>query len=121
MKLSEMTNAQAAEAMIRLSGPFAEICDDEDAVKIVDEYKVRYNKPRFYLLGQLLPQLVSHVLVKHRAALYEIISVLTEQPVGKIDQMNFGETVQILRDSYDDMLASFFTSSGGARKTAGKG
>ena len=108
MKISEMSNKQAKEALIRLSGPFAEICDDEEAVAIVDEYKERITKPTFYAMGQIIPALVKHLLVKHEYALNEIISVLTGWPVAKIDEMNFKETVQVVKDSYDEVLASFF-------------
>lgn len=119
MKLSELSNDQAAEIMIRLSGPLGAICDDEDAVKMVDEYKKRYRMPMFYSVGKLIPQLVGHLMKKHKSDLYEIISILTERKPDEVGQMNFAQTIQALRDSYDETLAVFMKSSASAIGSGG--
>lgn len=120
MKLSEMTNDQAAEVMIRLSGPVGAICDDEEAVQMIEEYKKRYRMPLFYAVGKMIPTLVGYLVKKHKDELYEIISILTETKKADVAQMNFGETVKALRDSYDDTLSVFFRSSGSAIMSAAK-
>lgn len=112
MKLSEMTNDQAADAMIRLAEPIGVICDDEEAVKMIDEYKHRYKMPLFYAVGKMIPTLVGYLLKKRKQELYEIISILSGKKKSEIGKMNFAETVSILRDSYDDTLSVFFRSSG---------
>jgi len=121
MKLSEMTNDQAADVMIRLSGPVSAICDDDEAVKMIDEYKQRYKMPLFYVVGKIIPMLVGYLLKKHRGELYEIISILSGKRKDEVGAMNLAETVAVLRDSYDETLAVFFPSSGKAiRSAAGK-
>lgn len=120
MKLSEMTNDQATEVMLRLSGPFAEICDDEDAVAIVDEYKARYTKPFFYAIGKMIPALTKHLLFKHRDALYEIVSTLSGVPKAKVGGMKLTETVKVIEDSYDEVMETFFHSSGRRKPRQGK-
>ena len=112
MKLSEMTNDQAADAMIRLAEPIGAICDDEEAVKMIDEYKKRYKMPLFYAVGKMIPTLVGYLLKKHKSELYEIISLLSGEKKVDVGNMNFAETVKVLRDSYDDTLSVFFRSSG---------
>ena len=120
MKLSEMTNDQAADVMIRLSEPVGAICDDEEAVQMIDEYKKRYKMPLFYAVGKMIPMLVGYLLKKHKAELYEIISILSGEKSTDVGRMNFAETVKILRDSYDETLSVFFRSSGSAILSAVK-
>jgi len=120
MKLSEMSNDQAAEMMIRLADPVGAICDDEEAVKMIDEYKQRYKMPLFYAVGKMIPALVGYLLKKHKDELYEIISILSGEKKAAVGKMNFAETVKVLRDSYDDTLSVFFRSSGSALLSAVK-
>lgn len=114
MKLSELSNDQAADILIRLSGPVGAICDDEEAVQMIDEYKKRYKMPLFYAVGKMIPTLVGYLLKKHKSELYEIISLLSGEKKADVGNMNFAETVKVLRDSYDDTLSVFFRSSGSA-------
>lgn len=114
MKLSEMTNDQAADIMIRLAEPVGAICDDEEAVQMIDEYKKRYKMPLFYAVGKMIPTLVGYLLKKHKPELYEIISILSGEKKADVGEMNFAETVKVLRDSYDETLSVFFRSSGSA-------
>lgn len=120
MKLSEMSNDQAAEMMIRLADPVGAICDDEEAVKMIDEYKQRYKMPLFYAVGKMIPALVGYLLKKHKDELYEIISILSGEKKTAVGEMNFAETVKVLRESYDDTLSVFFRSSGSALLSAVK-
>lgn len=120
MKLSEMTNDQAAEVMIRLADPVGAICDDEEAVQLIEDYKKRYRMPLFYAVGKMIPTLVGYLLKKHKAELYEIISILSGEKNADVGNMNFAETVKILRDSYDETLSVFFRSSGSAIMSAVK-
>lgn len=112
MKLSELSWDEATAVMVKLAGPFDEICDDDDAVALIEEYKTRYNKPYFYAMGKLIPGLVRHLLVKHSKALVDIVSVLTEHPAKDIGKMNFSQIVGELEASYDDVLATFIKPSG---------
>lgn len=120
MKLSELSNDQAADILIRLSGPVGAICDDEEAVQMIDEYKKRYKMPLFYAVGKMIPTLVGYLLKKHKSELYEIISLLSGEKKSDVGNMNFAETVKVLRDSYDDTLSVFFRSSGSAIMNAVK-
>jgi hypothetical protein len=120
MKISEMTNEQAAEAMIRLSGPFSNICDDEEALNLIDEMGKMKDMPLIKAIAKALPKIVAFGLQKHKADVYEIIGALLMVSTTKVAKMNFAETVKAVRDSYDDMLASFFTQSALAEKVSAK-
>lgn len=111
MKISEMTNDQAAEAMIRLAVPFGNICEDEEALKLLDEYRSMNSLPMLQTIGKMLPKLVSYMLKSHKDDLYEIIGALTFMTADKVAKMNFAETIKVIRESYDEVLASFFPLS----------
>lgn len=126
MKISEMTNEQATEAMIRLSGPISSICDDDEAMALIEEVRKKgeagdKNSKAYALkvVAQMLPQFVAFGLKKHKQDLYEIIGALLMVPVGSVGKMNFAQTVKAVRDSWDDVLASFFTRSGAATDSGG--
>ena len=122
MKISEMNCDQATECMIRISGPISNICDDDDAVALIGEIQgMSKNNPDLHPIRQIakfLPKIVAFGLKKHKDDLYEVIGALTGTPVGKVGQMNFGETLKAVKDSYDDVLAGFFTRSGKPTKSS---
>lgn len=111
MKISEMTNDQAAEALIRLSVPFGNICDDEEAIKIIDEYKGMGDIPLISSIGKLMPNIAAYMFKTHKRDLYEIVGALTQKKAEAVAKMNFFETIKILKGSYDEVLQGFFTSS----------
>ena len=111
MKISEMNNEQAAESMIRLADHIGNICDDKEALALIDEYKGMEKKPLIETIGKLLPRLVGCLLKTHKNDLYGIVGALTFQSNEAVAKMNFAETVKTVRDSYDEVLASFFPSS----------
>ena len=117
MKISEMTNDQATQALVRLSGPFASICDDDEMMAILDEVdKMRKGEgeqgvPVIKAISHILPKFITFGLVKHKADLYEIVGALLGEPRNKIGGLNITETIKAVRDSYDDVLASFFPHS----------
>lgn len=113
MKISEMTNDQATKAMIRLSGPFAAICDDDEMTMLLDELKnLKEGESVLKNISKLLPRFVAFGVQKHKTDLYEIVGALMDKTTGEVSKMNFLETIKEVRNSYDEILASFFTPSG---------
>ena len=120
MKISDMTNDQATEAMIRISGPLESICGDDEVTEVLEKISKLNNAPFIKAIGAIIPMLTTTVLKKHRRDLYEIISALTMTPLSNIGKMNFKETVNTLQDSYDDILRDFFTRTAIARKISAR-
>lgn len=108
MKISEMTNDQACEAMIRLTGAFSTVCEDDEMMKLLDELN---GKTITDAIKGVIPRFVAFALNKHKAELYEIVGALMMEPSGNVGKMNFMETVSVIRDSVDEVLTSFFPSS----------
>lgn len=111
MKISEMNNEQATEAIIRLAEPLGNICDDEEIADMFKEISNMGDVPMVQTLGKMIPRLVAYGFKKHVDDLYEIVGALTMQGKDKVKKMNFKDTIEVLKDSYDDVLASFFTRS----------
>lgn len=120
MKLSEMGLEQARVAMIRLAEPFGHICDDEDMVKLLDEFKTYLRLPIVITVGKIIPKIVTLCFDKHYADLIEVLSVLSDQPTEKAKKLKFGEAVQVIRENYDDLADTFFPSSAHAAKRSAK-
>ena len=119
MKISEMNNEQATEALIRLSVPFGNICEDENTVKLLEEFKNTEEITNLQSLGKVLPKVVTYLLKDHKADVYEIVGVLSMKTAAQVAKMNFAETIRIIKESYDEVLVGFFQSS--VKQTKGTG
>lgn len=111
MKISEMDNIQASEALIRLAAPLSNICDDEKLVEMIDRYTKAKNEPVIRIIGRMLPEAVGYALKEHRDDFFEIVGALTNKTAAEVAKMNFLETIKVVRESYDGVLNGFFTSS----------
>ena len=111
MKISEMNNEQATAALVRISAPLGNICDDENTVKILEDFDKMEGIHHIQAFGRILPQTTSYLLQTHKEDLYEIVGALTFKKRSEVAKMNFIETLKVLKDSYDEVLRDFFTSS----------
>ena len=120
MKISEMTTGQAADALVRISEPAAEIANDEKVWKVIEVLGGMKESKTYQQMAFLLRDVVPVLLKDHRNALYTVLSVLTEKSVKEIDQQSIGITIKDIRESFDEDLLSFFTQSTGQSKDSGK-
>lgn len=118
MKISEMTNDQATDALIRLSAPFENICNDPELISALEKLAGMGSEPIIKVVGTIIPDFARIGLKKHKADMYEIVSALTLTPIKKVGVMNFKETIKALQESYDDILRDFFTSSSTLKRIA---
>ena len=119
MKLSEMTNDQATDAIIRIAPAISNICDDKEMLTLIDDLGKMGEMNLLTAVGKLLPKFTTLALKTHKNDLYEIIGALQMMPAAQVGGMNFAETIKAVRESYDDVLAGFFTDS--VRSTGMKG
>ena len=111
MKISEMNNEQAADALVKLAEPFENICNDPEMLDLLEKMRDAQGKPPIQSIGGLVPKFIMYAFKKHREDLYKIIGALTMMPVADVAKMNFKQTVDTVKASYDDILRDFFTSS----------
>ncbi len=120
MKISEMNNDQATDALIRIATPFENVCNDEEIMDALDKIGKMKDVPFIKAIGFIIPVFINVGMKKHKHDFYEIIAALTMTPVSNVGKMNFKETVNALQDSYDDILRDFFTRTAIARRTRGR-
>ena len=114
MKISEMTNDQACDAIVRLTNPVANITDDpklEPMLKELADNNGETGVSALKIVSSMLPKFVPLLLKDHKNDLYEIISILSDKNKGEIGKMKLGETIAILKESIDEDLIGFFKSS----------
>ena len=121
VKITEMNNDQAAAALLRIAGPFASIADDEEVMAMLDQIKAMREGgvPVNQATMKMLPKFVIFGLSRHKKDIYEIIGALAMKPTTEVAKMNILETVQILRESFDEVFAGFFPSSAGRQQKSG--
>ncbi len=118
MKISEMNNDQATDAMVRISAALGFICEDEEMLSVIDDLQNLGNMPIVNAIPRVLPKFASLAFRKHKDSLYEIIGALCQKSKKDVGKMNFKETITMIKESYDDVLRDFFTSSVPSRETS---
>lgn len=120
MKISEMNNDQATNAIIRLAEPIANILDDPNSEAFLKELSEQKGKKLKDSVSAILPKAVAFCMKDHKKDLYEIVGALIMIPTGKVGAMNFMQTVKEVKDSIDEDFLDFFKSSGSAKAEPGK-
>lgn len=120
MKISEMNNDQATEAIARISVPLSVLIEDKNFVALIDEIQTAEHGDPFKYVSAMIPKITSLCLKDHKAELYEIVGALTFKPTEKVGKMNFLATVKELRESIDEDFIDFFKLSGSATATPGE-
>ncbi len=108
MKISEMTNDQAAEAMLKIAPAFEVLLKDENTKPLLANLTEAQGKPPIEVVGTMLPKLVAFLMKDHKNELYAIVGALTMQPVSKVGKLNFVATVKELKESLDEDFLGFF-------------
>ena len=114
MKISEMNNDQACDAIVRLTNPVSNITDDPKLEPLLQELAENGGKAdvsALKIFSSMLPKVVPLLLKDHKNDLYEIISILSDKQRSEIGKMKLGETIAVLKESIDEDLISFFKSS----------
>ena len=120
MKISEMTNDQATDAIIRIAPAISNICEDTEMLTIIDDLQKFGEMNLLTAVGKLLPKITTLALKNHKHDVYEIIGALQMKPTAQVGKMNFAETIKAVKESYDDILAGFFTDSVASAMRKGK-
>lgn len=113
MKLSEMTTDKAADALVRLAEPAAEIVNDDKVFELIKGAGKVANAGFSAQMAFILREVAPVLLKDHRGALYEVLSILTGKKAAEIAQQPITATVADIRASVDSELLSFFTPSEG--------
>ena len=119
MKISEMSANQAADALVKLSQPVANVLDDPEVGPLIDELSKSRNIPPLKIISSLLPKVCAVALKKHRRDFFEIVGALDGKSATDVGKMPVLKVVEVVKESVDKDLIDFFSSSGDQTKMAG--
>lgn len=108
MRISEMDNDQAADALVKIAGAYSFVSDDADITSLIDQIKAEDDDENiFAIISRYLPRIITLALKKHRASVYEIVSALTGADNKEVGKMNFKETVGVIMENWEELKAFF--------------
>ena len=119
MKISEMTNDQAADAMIKMAQPMANLLNEEGMKALLEDIQNSDKENGVSFFAGILPKIVAFAMRDHKADVFAIVAALTQKPVSAVGKMNFMQTVKELKESIDEDFIGFFRQSGNATKAPG--
>ena len=120
MKLSQMTNEQACNAMIRLADPVGRLLEDKSIIPLLKQFSEMKDVPAAEAVGAILPKAVTFAMKDHKGDLFEIIGAMTDTSTEQVAEMNFMQTISVVREFVDKDFIDFFKSSGNVTSNPGK-
>lgn len=110
MKLSQMNTDQAADALIRIAQPAANIMNDQGTMDVLQTLAESDAGNVVAFVAKNLMPITTLLLNTHRDDVYEILAALGDKSVEEIRNQKFTQTVQDVRDCWDKELLDFFGS-----------
>lgn len=120
MKISQMTTDQAADVLLRISQPIANIIDDPEMEPMLKQLSESKKLSTTKLISTFLPKVTMLALKTHKQDMYEIAGALAQEPASKMGKKPVLEFVNIIKESVDQDLIDFFKSSGNQKVMAGE-
>lgn len=120
MKISQMTNDQACNAMIRMADPMSRLLEDDSIKPMLKQVSEMKDVPSVDIIGAMLQKVVTFAMKDHRQDLYEIIGAMTDATAEQVAEMNFMQTIACVREFADKDFLDFFKSSGNVTSRPGK-
>ena len=113
MKLSEMTTGQAADAMVLLAEPVANIASDAKITSALNAYSKaqKSGKTVAETFGVTVGKIAPALLQSHRTDVYAIISAMTGKTPEEINQQKIMQTVADIKELWDGDMQAFFKSA----------
>ena len=111
MKISEMTNDQAADAIVKITPAISNIFSDKNSSELIDKLSKAENMTHQELFGKLIPEVLAYCMKDHKKDVYAIVGALNCKPVAEVGKMNFVQTIKEVKDSIDEEFIGFFKLS----------
>lgn len=109
MKLSQMSSAQAADTLIRISEPVYAIMGDENLSDALKTFAEIYDKSAIVkIAGYFVAKVLPAVLETHKHDCDEILSAFTGKTVEELANENILVYINDAREIVDKDLIDFF-------------
>lgn len=112
MNISEMSNDQATDAIVRISAALNFICEDKEVVELFQNLSDDKGKDMTLIesITKYLPRVTALALRKHKDSMYEIVGALAQKDSKEVGKMSFTETLGLLRENWET-VKDFFSST----------
>ena len=110
MKISEMTTNQAADVLVRIADPAANIMHDAETFSMLESISKSDATNAVTFIADNIVTIARVLLKNHRIDLFEVVAALTDKTVDDVANQKFTQTVKDLKDSWDGELVDFFGS-----------
>ena len=110
MKISKMTTDQAADVLVRIVEPAANIVHDEEVYKDLGGIVNGSNEDALKFLAANIVPITTALLKTHRLDVYEIVAALSEKTVDEVAKQKITVTIKDIKESWDGELLDFLGS-----------
>jgi len=110
MKISQMTTDQAADALIRIAEPAANIMHDQDTIAVLEKLATGKDGDGLSFVADNLVPVATILLKTHREDMYEVLAALSAKKVEAIGKQKITETIKDIKECWDGELVDFFAS-----------
>ena len=114
MKISEMTNNEALDALLVITPCIDNIVGDEELLselRHITNLKGKTTGEIYAIGAKRITTLLPILLKNHRNDVYGIIGALNNMTVAEVGKFNFVETVDMVKEIFaDEVFADFFKS-----------
>lgn len=110
MRISEMDNTMASEAMVRISAVANFLFEDKEIADFIRDLGAKKDEQTDILsiISEYLPTLARLALQKHRNDMFEIVGAIEGVDSKVVAKMNFLKTLKIIMENWGD-LKDFFS------------
>lgn len=109
MRISEMNNDMAMDAMVRISGALNIVMEDTEVRQLIEDLggEKGGGLTLWDAVTKYMPRIVAIAAKRHRDSLYEIVGALNQKDAKQVGAMNFRETVALIQENWSE-LRDFF-------------
>lgn len=112
MKISQMTTDQAADVMVRIAEPVANIMHDESVLEMLQKMMSADTNNPVKFIADNLGAITAALLKARREDVYEIVAALSGKTAEEVAGQKITQTIKDIKDSWDGELVDFFGSAG---------
>lgn len=110
MKLSQMTTDQAADVLVRIAEPAANLMHDDEMLAVIQRLAESDGSNALKFISDNLVAVTGVLLGSHKHDVYEILAALSGKDEATISGQKITDTIRDIRDCWDGDLLGFFGS-----------
>ncbi len=111
MKISQMTTDQAADVLIKIAEPCANIMHDKNTIDMLDGLAKGKDVSTIDYLANNIPTVITVLLKDHRQDVYSVVAALAGKTAQEVAEQKISVTIADVKACWDGELVDFFVQS----------